>query len=264
MAELYGAPELRPLPSIGVLQDGEFVVDGAPRNDDAPRKGNMCGRSPYTVAASMNALWALRWQQGRLEEIKDAIVQVEEVSARYAFLLPSLYRELDQREQAARSYAALAEDGFARLLERDATGVSHLFCLAVLADAAAYLRDDEHASTLYDALAPFAGRLAAVHPGLTAIAPVDQLLGQLSATTGDRRRSEKHFRAALAQCHEIGARTLAVRTQVAYAETLLNAGDAAARDTATMLLATAAETADELGMHGITQRLERLANGAIA
>ncbi len=56
-------------------------------------------------------------------------------------------------------------------MERDTAGVSRLFGLAVISDVAAYLRAAEHAPTLYDALSPFAGRLAVVHPVLTAVAP---------------------------------------------------------------------------------------------
>jgi hypothetical protein len=213
------------------------------------------------MSASLLALWALRWQQGRLDEIQDAILDVEDLSPSHAFLIPFLHRELDQADQAARTYEALARDDFADLLERDTTGVSRLHCLAVLSDVASYLHDAEHAGRLYDALSPFAGRLAVIHPGLTAVAPVHQPLGQLSALMGDRHRSGQHFEAAISRCREIGARTLGARAQIAYAEAELDRGDAAATRNAEKLLADAADTAAELGMQALTRRLVTGANG---
>ncbi len=176
--------------------------------------------SPYTMAASLNALWALRWQQDRLGEIQDAMLGIEDLSAMYAFLVPFLHRQLGQAAQAARTYEALARDDFARLLASDTIGVSRLLCLAVVSDVASYLGATEHASMLYDALSPFAGRLAVIHPGLTAVAPIDQALGQLSALMGDRRRGKVHFEAALSRCDEIGATSLGARAQIAYEEAL--------------------------------------------
>ena len=105
--------------------------------------------------------------------------------------------------------------------------MSRLLCLAVISDVTSYLGATEHAPWLYDALLPFAGRLAVIHPGITAVAPIDQCLGQLSALLGDRGRSEVHFDAAMARCREIGARTLEEGVQNAYAESLLvDDGDA--------------------------------------
>lgn len=213
-------------------------------------------QSPYTTTASLSALWALRWQQGRLDEIQDAILDVEALSPAHAFLIPSLHRELDHADETARAYEALARNDFADVLAHDTIGVTRLFCLAVMADVASYLQDAEHAPTLYDNLAPFAGRLAVVHPGLTAVACVDMSLGQLCALMGDRRRSETHFDAAISRCREIGAITLGVRAQIAYAESLLPFDDVVAARTAEALLADASGTATELGMHAIHRRLD--------
>jgi hypothetical protein len=204
--------------------------------------------SPYTIAASLSALWALRWQQGRLDEIEPVVANIEDLSPAHAPLVPFLHRQLGRRDQAARTYEALAVDGFAGVLERDPLGVTHLLALTVLSDVASYLRDAERAPLLYDELAPFAGRLAVVHPGLTAVAPIDQPLGQLSALVGNRRRSEEHFEAALASCREIGAPTLEARAMVAYADTLLEDGDAASTRKAEQLLAEANTSMAELGI----------------
>ena len=205
--------------------------------------------SPYTMAASLNALWALRWQQGRLDEIQDVTLSIGDLSPVHRFLHPYLHRELGQREQAALAYEALGPDDFRALLTGGATGVTHLFGLCLISEVACYLGDTERAPALCAALEPFSGLLAVIHPGLTAVAAVDQPLGQLHALLGDHRRSEHHFEAALAQCGAIGAPTLGVRAQVAYAETLLARGDVTSARRATRLLAEAGEAAAGLDLH---------------
>jgi hypothetical protein len=89
------------------------------------------------------------------------------------------------------------------------------------------------------------------------VAPVDQVLGQLSALLGDRRSSESHFTAALALCDRIDAPVLRARTQVAYAESLLDLGGHDAANTAESLLDRARLTAVELGLLGLERRLVR-------
>jgi len=125
----------------------------------------------------------------------------------------------------------------------------------MLGDVACYVHATDDGEALHAALAPFAGRLAVIHPGLTAVAPVDQVLGQLSALLGDRRSSESHFTAALALCDRIDAPVLRARTQVAYAESLLDLGGHDAANTAESLLDRARLTAVELGLLGLERRL---------
>jgi DNA-binding SARP family transcriptional activator len=210
--------------------------------------------SPYTLTATLNTLWALRWQQGRLDEIQDAVRDIAALSPTHAFLVPLLHRELDQPDEAAGAFDALARDGFRGLLALDTIGSSRLYCLAALSDVATYLGAAEHAPMLYDALAPFADHLAVIHPGLTAVAPIDQPLGQLCALMGERARSEEHFEAAIARCGDIGAPTLDARARTAYAEALLGFGDAPARDRAEGLLTDAADLAAQLGVRPAARR----------
>jgi len=214
-------------------------------------------QSPYTMSASLIVLWALRWQQGRLDEIADAVLRFEGLSDVFTLLIPHLHRELGERDEAARLYRELAADGFAGALAGDRIGVSRLCSLAMLGDVACYVHATDDGEALHAALAPFAGRLAVIHPGLTAVAPVDQVLGQLSALLGDRRSSESHFTAALALCDRIDAPVLRARTQVAYAESLLDLGGHDAANTAESLLDRARLTAVELGLLGLERRLVR-------
>ena len=212
--------------------------------------------SPYTLAATLNALWALRWQQGRLDEIRDAVLDIAALSPQHGFLGPVLHRELGEADRAADAFEALARDDFRGLLALDTIGSSRLYGLTALSDVASYLGAADHAPRLYEALTPFADHLAVIHPGLTAVASIHQPLGQLSALMGDRHRSEVHFDAAISRCSEIGAITLGARAKMAYAETLISFGDAPARLVAEGLLADAADTrrSPELRRHGRPRR----------
>ncbi len=64
----------------------------------------------------------------------------------------------------------------------------------------------------------------AIHPGITVIAPIDQLLGQLSALLGDPRASKTHMEVAMAACHDGGCRPLLARAQLAYPRTGVTPG----------------------------------------
>jgi DNA-binding SARP family transcriptional activator len=213
-------------------------------------------QSPYTLATSMLAFWVLRWHQGRLDALRETILDVEAASPAYAFLVPYLYKELGDKVETADSYQRLAADDFADLLGRDPTGVSRLFALTALTDLAWYLRDRDRASTLHDLLSPLIGQWAVINPGITPIAPIHHLLGQLEALMEDQRRSAAHFETALDQCNESGAPTLAVRTQIAYGEMLRELGGQADRDRARQLLASAREAADELGLAGVVRYID--------
>ena len=86
-----------------------------------------------------------------------------------------------------------------RSARADTIGSSRLYSLAAISEVASYLGAADHAPNLYDALSPFADRLAVIHPGLTVVAPIDQPLGQLSVLMGDRDRSEQHFEMAISR-----------------------------------------------------------------
>jgi DNA-binding SARP family transcriptional activator len=213
-------------------------------------------QSPYTLATSMLAFWVLRWHQGRLDALREAILAVESASPPYAFLVPYLHKELGDKVEAANSYQRLATDDFTDLLGRDPSRVSRLFALTALTDLAWYVRDRDRARTLHDLLSPLAGQWAVINPGITPIAPIDHPLGQLQALMEDRDHSAAHFETALDQCNKGGAPTLAVRTQVAYAEMLRELGGQADRDRARQLLASAREAADELGLAGVVRHID--------
>lgn len=175
--------------------------------------------SPFTMASTLVLVFLLRRQQGRLPEIADAILDTPSSAPAYAFLVAALHRDLDDRTACSNAWEELASDGFERLLAADQSGLARLFALASLADTAWYLDDPTHATRLAGLLRPYTGRLAVVHPGLTAIATVDHALGQLAVLDSDPD-ADCHLDAALAHARSSGARLLELETLLTIAERL--------------------------------------------
>jgi hypothetical protein len=81
----------------------------------------------------------------------------------------------------------------------------------------------------------------------------------LAATMGEHETAEGHFTEALAMHERMGTRPWTVRTQVAYAELLLESPRQGDRERANALLASAGATAGELGMAAVLARVNELA-----
>jgi len=134
--------------------------------------------------------------------------------------------------------------------------------MTLLADTCALLGDQLRADMLYDRLLPFAHQLVVVGIGQFCLGSASRSLAVLAAATRRWDDAEGHFEEALAVNERIGARTLVVRTQRAYAAMLLdrNRPDDAAR--ARELIRQASKTTTELEMGLESARLRQLAAGA--
>jgi DNA-binding SARP family transcriptional activator len=192
------------------------------------------------------ALFSLRREQGRLEEIEDMVRQtVDEYPGYRSFrcLLALLEWELGHREETRGMFDELAADDFAAL-PRDA---EWLFCLSVLAEVAAYLQDRDRAAILHRQLLPYA-RLNAVAAGEVAIGSVARYLGLLATTMGHWNEAAQHFEDALEMNERMGARPWLAHTQHDYARTLLARDEPGDRERAQELLHQALATYRELGI----------------
>jgi hypothetical protein len=120
--------------------------------------------------------------------------------------------------------------------------------VTLLAEVCGALRDGERAGLLYDLLAPYAGRNVVVGRNATNNGSASRLLGILAAARREFDLAERHFNEAQQMHVRMGARPWHARTQVAYAEMLLERrrGDDVGR--ATQMLADAIIVADALGM----------------
>ncbi|HMQ25233.1 MAG TPA: hypothetical protein PKA98_04555 [Acidimicrobiales bacterium] len=110
------------------------------------------------------------------------------------------------------------------------------------------------ARRLLDVLAPHAGRWPTF--GMPILAgPADLFLGVNHVTVGDLDAAETALRSALVSCEETGFHAWATWARFHLADALARQGRA---DESAALAAVARADADRLGMHLITQDLDRL------
>jgi len=158
--------------------------------------------------------------------------------------LALLLIELGRADEARGEFERLADGGFAAF-PRDA---NWLIAVTLLAEVCGALGDGARAAELYRLLAPYAGRNVVVGRNATSYGGASRLLGVLAVARQDFELAERHFEEAQALHARMGARPWEARTQVAFAEMLLQRrrGDDVAR--ASELLADAILVADALGM----------------
>jgi tetratricopeptide (TPR) repeat protein len=193
-----------------------------------------------------SAMFLLRCEQGRLDEIEDLIrSSIDDYPGYRSFpcLAILLDCELGHVDDARAAFDVLAKDDFSAL-PRD---IEWLFCLSVLSEVAAELEDRERATTLYELLLPF-GHLNAVAAGEVALGSVARYLGILASTTSRWDAAEKDFDEALVMNRRIGARPWVAHTQDDYARMLLARGEPGDREHAHELLDAATTTYRQLGM----------------
>jgi tetratricopeptide (TPR) repeat protein len=195
-------------------------------------------------------LAGMRREQGRFAELEDG---VKAFIAQYPAIptwrctLAFLYANAGRVQEAQQELDALGTDSFAGL-PRD------MFWLADLAQAgqaAAYAGAVEHARVLYELLAPHARQNVVV-----AIAAcwgsTSRVLGLLARTLGRTGEAARHFEDAIEQNAAIGAVAWRARTEVEYAELLLD--EAGERERAETLLEGALTTANEFSLVDIAAR----------
>jgi tetratricopeptide (TPR) repeat protein len=116
--------------------------------------------------------------------------------------------ELGYAEEARAALAVLARDGLASIPVDE----EWLVGLGLLADAVARLGAAEHAAPIYDALAPYADRVAVSYPELSTGAVARHLA--ILATALERwEAAERHFAQALELNRRIGAQPWIERTE---------------------------------------------------
>lgn len=174
-------------------------------------------RSEYTTFTAMQLLWASHYLRERWEDLLRLTTVMAAAQPTAAILLPLARAKCGELEAARDAFGEMVRRGVAPLLDLDRIRVLHLLALTMLAETAAMVGTDEHAHELYELLSPYAGRLAVVPPGVTAVATVDHALGRLSEATTERERARRHYEDALALCRRGGIPVLAGQTGRAVA-----------------------------------------------
>jgi len=191
---------------------------------------------------------AVRWLQGRLPELEDA---VRALVARYP-AVPAwrgalvLALALDGREDEARAELDwLAARDFADL-PRDQQWLCNL---ALLAMACQRLGDRRRAAIVYELLLPCAGRLVpTTRLAVGCLGAVSHYLGILAATLGRWDAAAGHLAAAVATTTRAGAVPFVALSRFEHARALRARGAPGDRELAEEQLAQATATARALGL----------------
>jgi DNA-binding SARP family transcriptional activator/tetratricopeptide (TPR) repeat protein len=229
----------------GELAEAERLIAGARRLAERVLSWNAA------VSHGLQ-LYALRREQGRLEEVEDLVRRSAEKYPTYPIwrcVRARMASELGYTAEAREALEALAADGFAGLPFDEEWLVS----LGLLAETATTLGDVERAADLYQRLLPYSDRVAVCYLEIS-IGAVARYLG-LSASTMERwDDAERHFGDALRVNERVGARPWLARTQEDYARMLLARATPGDQDRALQLLADARSNYRELGMDAWAQR----------
>jgi tetratricopeptide (TPR) repeat protein len=230
----------------GRFSDAEILIDEA----------HELGEESYRFNADVSyrvQLFLLSRAQGRLAEVQDTIAQaVHQYPAfhRFKCVLAHVHAELrHEREARAAFAAAMAHD-----LSREYVDEEYLFALNTLADACAYLRDDEAATSLYDLLLPYE-RLYAEAPVEGTFGAMARGLGVLATQLRRFDDAERHFQVAIEIERGMRARPWIAHAQHGLGELLLRRGDDAQ---ARRVLDEAVAGYRELGMESWAERAAAL------
>jgi class 3 adenylate cyclase len=209
-------------------------------------------RDPNALQIFGAQVLALRWAQGRLEEIVD---HIESLAGQYAATpawrcaLAFAYTELGREAAARAELERVAADDFGRI----PVDVAWVSAVALAALACGALEDRGRAAVLYARLLPLADRVV-IHPAGVLIGSTELFLGVLAATGARWDEAEGHFERAVTVNARLGGRPFVARARYHHAAMCLARGRAGDRARALDLVNAALGTAQELGMKALLDR----------
>jgi tetratricopeptide (TPR) repeat protein len=234
----------------GRFEEGEQLIQ------EALTTGQQA-QSPNAFLLFAVQIFGLRREQGRLQELEDAlkgfVIRYPAIPAfrsGLAFLYSELGREVDARVE----FEQLAATDFADL-PRDGTWLN---TLDELAQVCAFLGDTRRAARLYELLLPYARHNVVISFADACDGAVSRYLGLLATTMAHWEEATQHFEDALAMNARMGARPFVARTQYEYARMLLARGQRDDRERALALLEQALQTVQELGMMSLQSQVQSL------
>jgi DNA-binding SARP family transcriptional activator/tetratricopeptide (TPR) repeat protein len=169
-------------------------------------------------------LFAIRFEQGRLGEVRPAVETWAATYERPAWQIgyAALLAESGEHAAALDVLTPFLDVGLAGVIPHDDL---FFLCIAAAANTVAECGDPTHASTLYELLAPHASRVIVTAEGALCWGSVQRFLGPLAALQREMDRAAVHFEAAMAVHERLGARPFLARDRLAYAR-MLRAADA--------------------------------------
>ncbi|HEX2194116.1 MAG TPA: AAA family ATPase [Candidatus Limnocylindria bacterium] len=207
------------------------------------------------VSAARMHRFLLRREQGRgLEEESSVRASVDDFPwyPLHRAALVCLLAEAGRTEEARAAFDELAADDFKALYP----DCEWLMGVALASEASAALGDAAAAGILYDQLLPFEGAHAIGHTE-GSMGAVDRYLGMLAATLGRYSDAERHFESGIVVNEKLGARPWVAHTQADLAVVLRKRGARDDLGRAEALERVALQTARELGMSALEDRLRR-------
>lgn len=207
-------------------------------------------------------LHALRWPQGRLDEVEELVARTASRFPDY-FVLPSLlchiYAELGRHEEAREMLGELGLDRFGSLQRND----EWLYAMTMLSEAAAALQELQYVEALYDLLEPF-GHMNAVSAPDACCGSVSRPLGLLAAAMGRWDEADERFGEALGVHKRMQARPWAARTQLDWARMLLARDLQEDTKKALDLLRSALDTSVAIGASSMAEEAAKLLGSEIS
>jgi tetratricopeptide (TPR) repeat protein len=230
--------------------------------DDAERLANEAlslePERPNAMFTHIDQLALLRWEQGRLGELRDQWQGVVGQFPQAAFArawLALADTELGHVDPARRELWSLAE----QLPQQPRDGV-WLGAVALTSMLAAHLNEPQATGSLGPLLAPYARHVVAFtapHP-VVCLGSASFYLGLLATARSKWTEAAGHFEAAIAAHDRLGAGPLLARSRYEYARMLLARSPATDWSRALGLLDGALAIADTLGMAAMAEGIRTL------
>jgi tetratricopeptide (TPR) repeat protein len=247
----WAAMTMRALQALlhGSFEDAERLADEA--------LSLQPGR-PNVMFTHIDQLALLRWEQGRLGELRDdwqGVVDQFPLAAFARAWLSLADAELGHSDDAHRGLRSLAEQ--LPQLPRDGTWLAAVALASLLA---AHLNEPQSAGGLSPLLLAYAGHIVAFtapHP-VVCLGSAAFYLGLLATVRSRWTEAAGHFETAIAAHERLEARPLLARTRYEFARMLLARGQATDRSRALGLLERALATADTLGMVAVAEGIRTL------
>ncbi|WP_415894091.1 helix-turn-helix transcriptional regulator [Neptuniibacter sp. PT8_73] len=202
-------------------------------------------------------IFNLRREQGRLHEVEPILTEFMKNAPSESTWRPGLailFTELDKKELAQKEFKAMSEDGFS-CIPRDALWPG---CLTYLTEVCVYLRDQEKAAELHKLLLPHDGFNIVVGACTACHGAASRLLGMLENVMKRWDEAARHFESAIQMNARQGARPWLAHSQFEYAKMLSERGAEDDKAKSLKLLASALDTANDIGMKGLIASITNL------
>jgi DNA-binding SARP family transcriptional activator len=192
-------------------------------------------------------------EQRRLEELRPeltAIAAANPSDGGYRCLLARLECEAGDHSAAQAMLERVAHDDWAMIRDK----IESLLGMALLAETAALLADQERASQLYDLLAPYSSYVAAAGH-FFAMGAMSRYIGLLAATLCRLDEAARRLEDAAATNAAIGARPWIAHAKADRARVLLTRQAPGDPESASDLLREALAIHEQLGMNASAERV---------